>query len=159
MRKIVFLTVFMVLCAFLVNAQNEGSIYKSAIGFKFYPGAVSYKTFVKSNTAIEANAYFWQYGARITALYEYHGDINDVSGLKWYAGFGTHVGFWNDTWKKEYPTRANGVAIGADGVLGLDYKISGAPINLSLDWQPSFNVIGYNYFEGGWGGLAIRYTF
>ncbi len=45
------------------------------------------------------------------------------------------------------------------GVIGLDYKFKDAPINVSLDWQPSFNFVGYNYFEGGWGGLGIRYTF
>jgi len=46
-----------------------------------------------------------------------------------------------------------------DGVLGLDYKISGAPINVSIDWQPSLNLIGHTYFEGGWGGLGVRFTF
>jgi hypothetical protein len=50
------------------------------------------------------------------------------------------------------------VAFGIDGVLGLDYKIKGAPLNLSIDWQPSFNFVGYSYFSN-WGGLAIRYTF
>jgi hypothetical protein len=65
---------------------------------------------------------------------------------------------WNNRWKDAYPTRESGVAIGVDGVLGLDYKINGAPINLSLDWQPSFTFSGYSYFEGGWGGLGIRYT-
>jgi len=28
----------------------------------------------------------------------------------------------------------------------------------SDDWQPSFNIIGYQYFEGGWGGIGIRYV-
>ena len=49
--------------------------------------------------------------------------------------------------------------VGIDGVLGLDYKVKGAPLDVSLDWQPSFNFVGYNYFEGGWGGLGIRYAF
>ena len=49
--------------------------------------------------------------------------------------------------------------IGIDGIIGLDYKIKGAPINVCLDWQPSFNFIGYNYFEGGWGGIGVRYAF
>ena len=73
----------------------------------------------------------------------------------WYI----HQLLFGDKWKNEYSNRDNGVAIGIDGVLGLDYKIKGAPINLSIDWQPSFNLIGYNYFEGGWGGLAMRYAF
>jgi hypothetical protein len=82
-----------------------------------------------------------------------------VPGLKWYAGPGAHLGFWSDSWKKENPEADAGISIGIDGVVGLDYKFKDVPINLSLDWQPSFSFVGYNYFEGGWGGLGIRYTF
>ena len=48
---------------------------------------------------------------------------------------------------------------GVDGVLGLDYKFNGAPINMSLDWQPSFEFGTNRGFYGNWGGLGIRYTF
>lgn len=141
-----------------VNAQNTGSSYQTAIGIKFYPGALTVKHFIKDNAALEGLGYFWNDGFRVTGLYEFHGDINGVAGLKWYAGPGAHIGGWSDHWKDDHPADDGGLAIGIDGVLGLDYKFSGAPINLSLDWQPSFNFVGYNYFEGGWGGIAIRYT-
>jgi hypothetical protein len=48
--------------------------------------------------------------------------------------------------------------VGVDGILGLDYKLKNAPLNFSLDWQPSFNFVGSSYFESGWAGLGIRYT-
>ncbi len=143
----------------IANAQNTGSTYKTALGIKFYPGGITLKSFIKPDVALEGIGYFYSDGFRITGLYEFHGDITGVNGLKWYVGPGAHIGFWNDTWKTKYPDRNGGAAIGIDGVLGLDYKFTGAPINMSLDWQPSFNFVGYNYFEGGWGGLAIRYTF
>ena len=157
--KKMFIVAICLLGISAVQAQSMGSDYKTALGFKVYPGAISIKHFTKSNVAIEGLGYFWNYGSRITGLYEFHGNVNGAPGLKWYAGPGAHIGFWNDKWKNEYSNRDNGVAIGIDGVLGLDYKITGAPINLSIDWQPSFNLVGYNYFEGGWGGIAIRYTF
>ena len=157
--KKMFIVAIRLLGISAVQAQSMGSDYKTALGFKVYPGAISIKHFTKSNVAIEGLGYFWNYGSRITGLYEFHGNVNGAPGLKWYAGPGAHIGFWNDKWKNEYSNRDNGVAIGIDGVLGLDYKIKGAPINLSIDWQPSFNLIGYNYFEGGWGGLAMRYAF
>lgn len=142
------------------NAQmNEGSDYKTALGVKVYPGAVSIKHFIAHNRAVEGLGYISSDGFRLTGLYELHNDISSVAGLKWYVGGGGHVGIWSDTWKNKYPTRNGGLAIGVDGVLGIDYKISGVPLNLSFDWQPSFNLIGYNYFEGGWGGIGIRYTF
>ncbi|MGC4099700.1 hypothetical protein [Ferruginibacter sp.] len=52
-----------------------------------------------------------------------------------------------------------GTTVGVDGVIGLDYKLHKAPVNFSLDWQPSFEFGDYGGFVGGWGGLGIRYTF
>lgn len=160
MKKIFILSlIILTLGIAKTEAQNLSSSYQTAVGLKIYPGAVSVKHFVNGNNAIEGLGYFWQYGFRLTGLYEIHGDINDAPGLKWYVGPGAHIGSYNDNWKRDYPYRDNSVAIGIDGVLGLDYKIKGAPINVSFDWQPSFNLVGYSYFEGGWGGLGIRYAF
>ena len=79
--------------------------------------------------------------------------------LSWYIGYGGHLGVWSEEWKKNNPSHNAGIALGVDGILGLDYKIKNAPLNLSLDWQPSFNFVGASYFESGWAGLGIRYTF
>ena len=138
---------------------NVGSTdYKTALGVKFYPGGITLKHFVTDKAALEGIAYFWNRGTRITGLYEIHGNFENAGGLKWYIGPGAHVGFYNN---KTY----NGVNyggntyIGVDGVVGLDYKIRSAPINLSLDWQPSFEFGDGAGFSGNWGGLAIRYVF
>ncbi len=154
MKKITVLA--FVLIAFAqqpIMAQAMGSSYKTALGVKFYPGAVSLKHFIKPNVALEGIGYFWQKGFRVTGLYEFHGDIRGAKGLKWYAGPGAHIGFYNDQYY------GGATSIGVDGVLGLDYKFTGAPINLSLDWQPSFEFGDYSGFTGDWGGFAIRYTF
>lgn len=159
MKKLT-ITLSLALLSLFVNAQSTGSNYKTALGLKFYPTGVTLKHFTSNTTAIEGIFYAWNYGSRVTGLYEYHGSLtNDIPNLKYYVGGGAHIGFWNDTWKKDYPTRDNGIGIGLDGVLGLDYKFNGAPINVSIDWQPSVNLTGYSYSEFGWGGLAIRYTF
>lgn len=156
--KKVFFAIIVVFMAFSGIAQPTGSSYKTALGVKFYPGGISIKHFTQPNKALEGIGYFWNYGFRFTGLYEIHGDFNGAPGLKWYIGPGAHIGFWNDEWKRRYPSRSSEVAIGIDGVLGLDYKFKGAPINMSIDWQPSFNLVGYSYFESGWGGFAVRYT-
>ncbi|MDB5203837.1 MAG: hypothetical protein JWQ27_3246 [Ferruginibacter sp.] len=133
-----------------VNSQD----YKTALGVKFYPGAITLKHFVDDKAAVEGIGYFFNYGTRITGLYEIHGDINNAPGLKWYIGPGAHIGFYSNKY-------GGATSVGVDGVLGLDYKFKGAPINMSLDWQPSFEF-GNKYnngFNGNWGGLAIRYVF
>jgi hypothetical protein len=152
MKKL-FLFGFLLVAAFVVNAQqqNNGITYTTAVGLKMYPGALSIKHFIADDRAVEGLAFISQDGFRLTGLYEIHNDLGSVEGLKWYVGGGAHLGFWSD--------RYGTVSFGVDGVLGLDYKIKGAPLNLSFDWQPSFNFIGYNYFESAWGGLGIRYTF
>ncbi|MEO5944408.1 MAG: hypothetical protein ABIP30_10240 [Ferruginibacter sp.] len=134
--------------------DNVGSQdYKTAIGVKFYPGAISVKHFVSDKNALEGLGYFFNYGTRITGLYEIHGDINNAGGLKWYIGPGAHIGFYSNKY-------GGATSAGVDGVLGLDYKFKDAPINLSLDWQPSFEF-GNKYnngFNANWGGLGIRYV-
>jgi hypothetical protein len=136
------------------SSSSSSQSYTTALGVKFYPGAISIKHFIKDNQALEGLGYFWDKGFRITGLYEIHGDINGAPGLKWYVGPGAHIGFYNSKY-------GGSSSVGIDGVLGLDYKIKSAPLNLSLDWQPSFefgNKYG-NGFSGNWGGFAIRYTF
>ena len=142
-----------------IIAQENGSSYKTAIGVKFYPGGLTIKHFIKENAALEGILYLWDRGTRVTGLYEFHGNISGAPGLKWYVGPGAHVGFWNDRWRRDYPNYSRSV-VGIDGVLGLDYKFNGAPINMSIDWQPSFEFGDYGAgFSGNWGGIAIRYTF
>jgi hypothetical protein len=143
------------LIGFTAQSQTiNSSSYKTALGVKVWDGVgISFKTFTRPNRAIEAVGFFWNEGFRLTGLYEIHGDISGAPGLKWYIGPGAHIGFYNQE-------HNNGVTtFGLDGVIGLDYKINGAPINISLDWQPAFEFANDIGFQGSWGGLGIRYTF
>lgn len=135
------------------GAQSMGRTYKTALGVKLLDGAgITLKHFINERDALEGIGFFWSQGTRITGLYELHYDINGAPGLKWYVGPGAHLGFYNTRY-------GNGSFAGIDGVLGLDYKINNAPINLSLDWQPSFEFGTGRGFTGSWGGLGVRYTF
>lgn len=158
MRKVLVLTSVLCVVTF-AQAQSNGSTYRTALGIKFWPGGITIKHFVGNNKALEGIAYFWERGFRFTGLYEIHGDINGAPGLKWYVGPGAHIGGYSEPWYRGNHYYDDGdISFGVDGVLGLDYKISGAPINLSIDFQPSFELLNGGYFSG-WGGLGIRYTF
>lgn len=151
---------FMLIASFLfvtgVYAQSRStssSSYKTALGVKVWDGGgISFKHFLSDKNAIELIGYFWNRGSRITGLYEIHGPVTGAPGLQWYIGPGAHIGFYNTKF-------GDGVFAGIDGVLGLDYKFKGAPINISLDWQPSIEFGENRGFVGSWGGLGIRYTF
>ena len=156
MRKVFVLVLAVVLFSAGAQAQSRSansSSYRTALGVKVWDGGgISLKHFFNERNAGELIAYFWRRGVRFTGLYEIHGDINGAQGLKWYIGPGAHIGSYG----REY---GDGVFIGLDGVVGLDYKFNGAPINVSLDWQPSIEFGTDRGFVGSWGGLGIRYTF
>lgn len=159
MRKTLFLLLIITsLFALNSSAQSMGSSYQTAVGIKFWPGALSIKHFINDNRALEGLVNFWDRGFRFTGLYEIHGDINDVEGLKWYVGPGAHIGWYNGTHYHGYDYRDGALSLGADGVLGLDYKFNGAPINVSLDINPYIELVNHAYIDV-WGGLGIRYTF
>jgi hypothetical protein len=155
MKKILFIAfVLGFTCLSKVNAQSMGTTYKTALGVKVWDGAgISFKNFVNSTNALELIGYFWKKGTRITGLYEIHAPIAGARGLKWYIGPGAHIGFYDNNPFKDQ------VVGGIDGVLGLDLKVNKAPLNFSIDWQPSFEFGENRGFIGNWGGLGIRYTF
>ena len=83
-----------ILAFLLINANaqyNNGADYKTAIGVKVYPGAVTVKHFLSTGKAIEGLGYLSSDGFRITGLYELHYNLGDVEGLKWYLGGGGHL--------------------------------------------------------------------
>jgi hypothetical protein len=154
-EKSIFLSVAILLAsvAFSQSKSANSSTYKNALGVKLWDGGgITYKHFFDGQNAGELVGFLGRQGVRITGLYEIHKPINSVEGLQWYIGPGAHVGFYNTKF-------GGGSFIGIDGVLGLDYKLNDAPINLSLDWQPSFEFGTNRGFVGSWGGLGVRYTF
>jgi hypothetical protein len=157
MKKMAW-AVSLLFCSLMVQAQSRSTNstgYQTALGLKIWNGGgITLKHFIASDRAVEGIGYFYNRGIRLTGLYEIHGDLSGAPGLRWYVGPGAHLGFYNDKYYDE-----NKVVIGIDGVLGLDYKFNTAPINLSLDWQPSFEFADDLGFNGNWGGLGIRYTF
>lgn len=150
---VLFIGLLSALSIFAQSRSTNSSSYKTALGVKVWDGGgISFKHFLTDRNAIELIGYFWNRGSRITGLYEIHGPISGAGGLQWYIGPGAHIGFYNTRY-------GDGVFAGIDGVLGLDYKFKGAPINMSVDWQPSIEFGDNRGFVGSWGGLGIRYTF
>ncbi|MEO8948925.1 MAG: hypothetical protein ABI308_11000, partial [Mucilaginibacter sp.] len=115
------------------NSPAKTNNYQFAAGLKFggYENGLSGKYFFKDNTAIEAVLGFRQKGLVVTGLYELHQEAFYISALKFYYGFGAHVGgVGSGTYKRfngDTQVYANNqVLLGADGVIGLEYKIPDA---------------------------------
>ncbi len=153
------LLLFMLCLSFSSFAQDT---YKSAIGLRLgSPVAVSYKTFVKEDIAAEAYLAFRSYnGYSFTAIGvsgQKHNPIPSVERLSWYYGAGLGAYFYS--FDNDFIAGDNGsLSLGLQGYLGLDYAFEDFPINISVDWIPTYFVSGFgDGFGGGYGTLAVRY--
>jgi hypothetical protein len=155
--KIFIIAGLIMITTFAALGQN----YNSGIGLR---GGVSqgitYKTFISNKTAIEGILHTRWQGVMLTGLYEIHQDFPNAKGLSWFYGFGGHLGIWenrngNRPWGN---INDNYTVLGADLILGLDYLIPNSPINLSLDYKPAFNFVGYSGVWADGVALSLRFT-
>ena len=142
-------------------ASSTAQDYTTGIGVRGgFSNGLTIKHFISERAAIEGIISSRWKGFNITGLYEIHQQAFDVAHLNWYYGAGGHIGFWKgrdvswgDNRDDDY------TVIGIDGILGIEYNFQEIPINISLDWKPTMNIIGYSGFWGDEGAFSVRYIF
>ncbi|UTA69623.1 hypothetical protein [Emticicia sp. 21SJ11W-3] len=148
MRKLFLLTGLII---FSITAATAQSDYKTGVGLRLnYGYGLSIKHNMSERKAIEGIVYTRWRGINITGLYEIHAPAFQTAGWRWYYGVGGHVGVWGNGGQYGNPWFDNNdshAIVGADGILGLEYTFREIPLNLSVDWKPAINVIGY---QGLW---------
>lgn len=158
MKKLIFTLVagVAIFAMSTTNAQAQG--YKNAIGGRFgSANGISFKTGLNNTAMLELIGNFRSNSGadyfNLTGLYEVYKPINGAEGLNFYYGAGATIG--------SYKVKGfdGDVYLSANGVLGLDYKFNGVPINLSLDWVPALQLTPDTGFWGGDVGLGLRFTF
>lgn len=139
---------------FLGTQTVEAQSYKNGVGVMVDLGdggtAVGphFKHFFNTNSAGEFDVLFGDGVTTVQALYQYNSAFPGASGLNWYAGIGPAISFANsDSAFSIVPT------------LGLDYKISGAPLAVSADWRPRFWLSEGGGSNVGRFGLGFKFTF
>jgi hypothetical protein len=149
MKKIILTLILAVSIITLASAQD----YKTGIGLR---GGTSWgltlKHFVGQKAAFEGILYGYGNGFHVAGLYEIHNTAFNVDHLKWYYGAGAHLGTWDNNTN-------NNFVLGVDGILGIEYSFSEAPISIGLDWNPYINLVGNTEFVPNSGALSIRYIF
>jgi hypothetical protein len=136
-------------CLTRLSAQD----YKVAVGLRLstasptLSNSVSIKYFMDETNAIEGLVSF---GTRfgLGALYERHQLIGGTPAFTWFWGLGGYLG-WQSTQ----------TFLGPTGAIGLDYKFSNAPVNLSLDWKPELDILPNINFVPDAFAVTVRYTF
>ena len=158
MKKLLF-TIIASVALFAVSTSDvKAQDYKNAIGGRFgSANGISFKTGLNNNAMLELIGNFRSTKGvsyfQVTGLYEIYNPIHGAEGLHWFYGGGATIG------SMKVKGFDGDVFIGANGVLGLDYKFKGAPINLSLDWIPTLQLTPNTDFYSGDIGLGVRFTF
>ncbi len=151
---------------FLFASRLHAQDYKWAAGLKFggYENGISGKYFIDQRQSLEGLIGFRNHGVVFTGLYELnHTAVFDVPELKFYYGFGAHIGSAGQGIYRTF----NGVdryydrqqlLLGLDGIVGLEYIIPETPIAISLDLNPRVEVATGPFLDLA-PGLGIKYTF
>jgi hypothetical protein len=151
LMKKISITLPVILVTILFCQRAAAQDYRIAAGVRLsnssptISSAISGKYFATDKTAIEGLV-AWGNRFGIGALIEIHNKFN-TPGLSWFYGGGVYVGFQdNDTY------------LGPTGIIGLDYKFTNAPVNLSLDWKPELDIIPDINFIPDAFALTIRFA-
>lgn len=96
---------------------------------------------------------------------------SEVGKLDWYLGFGAQFRFQSynfdyrykvagdPEWHYETDKHVVDYDLGADGVVGLEYTFSNAPVSIFLDFTLFMEVIDNPFIFNGQGGIGVRYNF
>jgi hypothetical protein len=158
--KKVSLFILVVGCSIFSITSLLAQNYKTAVGARIgYPLTLSGKYFINESIALEGNlglrsfsGYRW---VSLSAAGLKHKPLDVLDGLNWYYGAGLSVYFW----RFETISTFSSSSLGLQGYVGLDYTFKKTPINVTIDWTPTFFINGYTSGLGTrFGGLGIRYT-
>ncbi|MCX8020418.1 MAG: hypothetical protein N2747_08000 [Chitinophagaceae bacterium] len=156
--KLVWIALLLISCSQIAYSQT----YKTALGVRFSSAhavqnnSISFKQFVTDKSAVEVLFSFGDPVA-IGALVHKHKSLLPA-GLSWYYGGGAFICFVK-TFNPQTQKNQTEFRIGGQGVVGLDYKFSQIPLNLSLDWKPELHFFSDISFEPSVVGLTLRFTF
>lgn len=150
--------------ALSMNAAAQAN-YNTAIGLRLggYENGISLKHFIASDTALEGILGFRPGVFVVTGFYEKHATAFAEPSLTWFYGAGAHIGGISENryyraYGKDRYYGDNGILIGADAILGLEWQVPELPISTSLDLHPRLEVSRGPFLDLE-AALTIRYTF
>lgn len=148
----------LILSFFTLSLTSYGQEYNHALGLRGgFNSGLTYRNYASDSKAYEFILSARWGGLSITGLIEYFQPLGSEPGLRWFYGFGAHVGSYRSG-KPNVPPANENLLLGIDGIIGIDYKFQGLPINISLDAKPEFNIVP-TFFDLINFNLSFRFTF
>jgi hypothetical protein len=172
--KVIFCVGILLLLAFKGQAQGKiknlnGSpllTYQNGFGLRLGNHAgLTYKHFMRDANALDFSlaTHYDKKGIVGTVMFEWHRNAFEANNLLWFYGLGGHVGTYKyqDYYAPDnsrYYKSGYFPEVGADAIIGIEYKFPNLPWALSVDVKPYVNFVG-GHAGGIDGALSVRYTF
>ncbi|MEM9324837.1 MAG: hypothetical protein AAGA85_04250 [Bacteroidota bacterium] len=159
-----------IVSAVLVNAQD----FKHAAGVRLgHTSAVQYKNMLANGEALELMVSGRKDGLQLTTLYSFHKPLQFAFNENFfvYYGLGAHVGYeehgdldkvLTSVEPRSFEFRDKSFFVmGADAILGLEYRWFAVPMTIGFDIKPYFTFIGMRYTDlQFWdAGVSLKYIF
>ncbi len=151
--------------ALFAASQAAAQDYQSAVGLKFggYENGLSLKYMLPDAHALEGEIGLRAHGLVVTGLYERYLEAFNTPGLKFYVGYGAHLGGvgkgeYHDFTGSNQDYTSGHVLLGIDALGGLEYVIPNYPIAVSLDINPRVELLAGPFFDVA-PGVGLKYTF
>jgi hypothetical protein len=155
MKKLFICLTIAALIATAASAQE----YKTGLGYRGgFSNGLTVKHFLTTDVAMEGLLTARYRGFNLTGLYEIHTQPFGIEHMYFYYGFGGHLGSWQNPPDRDWwNDGTNHSIIGIDGIIGVEYDLVSIPFNISLDYKPGINIIGYPKIWGDEFSISIRY--
>ncbi len=161
-----------VLAILCVASSTKAQYYLHSAGMRFGPTtALTYKSFVQEDGAIELMLSGRTNGIQLTGLFEKYASTElELRGSFFtYWGVGGHLGYeryWDVRNFGDMNGFFNGLentffAMGVDAIAGIEYRSVTLPLTLNLDVKPYLNFVGFRAVNAKIHDIAfsVKYTF
>ena len=157
-------------------AASAQESYDQSAGVRFgRTSGLTFKKFIVEEEAIEVLLSGRNDGLQVHTMYVWHQPMEFSFNQNFYAyyGIGGHLGFerYDDLTRVIAQTNPNEISfefedtsyyvMGADAILGIEYRWLSVPITISFDIKPYANFIGLRYLRGTFwdSGISFKYVF
>ncbi len=154
------------------SAQNTQE-YSQSAGVRFgATSALTYKKFIVTEEALEVMVSGRNEGLQLTTMYVFHVpmDLSFSPNFYAYYGAGGHFGYekrnnlskilvGTDGGAYIFERDATFFTMGADFLIGVEYRWLAAPITVSFDVKPYFDYIGFRKTDGRFWDSAISFKY
>ena len=145
MKKILLLTAF-ALISYVGYSQELGARFGDVVGNHV---AIDAMFSTGKFNRVHADVSFGNSGVGVEVLWDflYRPFKVESEAFNWYVGVGPSTRIDSPFW------------LGFSGEVGIEYRFTGVPIALGLDYRPTFWIIDETDFSGGGFGFNARWIF